>query len=458
MYLYDILLILKYFMQIIYFFEKYKTPLILFLEGMVSVSLQFLFMRALLPFVGSSVGTSSIIICTFLMALALGYHFGGSLLTNFKEKLLKNFFLASIFASIGLSPLITETYFNLIGYQANLLLAVSTYAIIFMAPSVFWLGQTMPLLANLIESDSKGKVSGTVLFFSTTGNVIGSLLTVLLLMYYFGFAFSVFLNIALLLLLIFFIEKNKKIALIKISFVGFFAWFILIQSEKIFYDHTNQYANYKIVNEKNGDKRLISNNTDQSKLSANKTGHYYIEEIKKLINKKTISGANVLVLGAGGFTLGHYDHQRKYTYIDIDDQIKDFAEQKFLEEKINGTFVASDARLFLNQNNQLWEVIVLDTFSSRAIIPSHLASIEYFNLVKSRLKKDGWFFINAILEKNFENDFSQQFNNTVLSVFKNCFIIEVDNPDNKSNKTNIIYSCIIKQNNNKIITDKFLNF
>lgn len=62
--------------------SKRRTTFILFLEGFVSVSLQMLMMRQLVPFVGSSVVVSSLVVGFFLASLSLGYAMGGRVKEN----------------------------------------------------------------------------------------------------------------------------------------------------------------------------------------------------------------------------------------------------------------------------------------------------------------------------------------------------------------------------------------
>ncbi len=70
--------------------SKRRTTFVLFLEGFVSVSLQMLMMRQLVPFIGSSVVVSSLVVGFFLASLALGYAVGGRVKENHIEKLIKN--------------------------------------------------------------------------------------------------------------------------------------------------------------------------------------------------------------------------------------------------------------------------------------------------------------------------------------------------------------------------------
>ena len=76
--------------------SKRRTTFVLFLEGFVSVSLQMLMMRQLVPFIGSSVVVSSLVVGFFLGSLALGYAVGGRVKENHIAKLINNLTISSI--------------------------------------------------------------------------------------------------------------------------------------------------------------------------------------------------------------------------------------------------------------------------------------------------------------------------------------------------------------------------
>lgn len=69
-------------------------PLIILIEGFVSISVEILAIRQLLPVAGGSVIVTSLIIGVFLLFLALGYKQGGKLHINPKKVLQTNFFIS----------------------------------------------------------------------------------------------------------------------------------------------------------------------------------------------------------------------------------------------------------------------------------------------------------------------------------------------------------------------------
>lgn len=445
---------------------------ILFAEGFVSVSLQFLFMRHLLPQVGSSVVVSTIIVSIFLLFLSVGYHFGGKAKDNHAGQLSKNILLSAAVLSIGLSSLVSELFFAVVSRYAGLHLTLAFYLIIFMAPAVFWLGQTMPLLANLVRADSSGKVSATVLFFSTIGNVIGSLISVLILMRYFGLGVTSLINIGVLLGLYLVLSERRYFQVVLAALVGVMAYGFIYITESTKYDKTNQYANYKVISGPEADglfldpsrkgRVLIGNNLPQSIIGAEGDTRTspYIEFIQSKISRKAGQPKDILVLGSGGFTAGLGDEVNKYVYVDIDDQIKEYAEKYFLRGKINGTFQPDDARKYLIEHSERQDVILLDSFHSRISIPQHLMTQEYFQLVKDRVKDNGLVIINTVQAVGFSDEYSYTLNNTINSVFQACTSTEIGAQFKGTEGlglTNLIYVCYNTKGSKNIFGDDRVN-
>src|SRR3990167_877700 len=82
---------------------RYVLPLVVLVEGFVSIAIEILTIRQLLPVAGGSVIVTSLIIGFFLLFLACGYHRGGKLHQNLPKVLRINFFIAAIWLGVGLS-------------------------------------------------------------------------------------------------------------------------------------------------------------------------------------------------------------------------------------------------------------------------------------------------------------------------------------------------------------------
>lgn len=408
-----------------------KHPrLFLFIEGCVSVSLQFLFMRHLLPNVGSSVVTSSIIISIFLLFLAVGYHQGGKVEKDHHSILGRNMALSALILTVGLSSSTSLIYFDLMR-GLGIHLALAGYCLIFMAAPVYLLGQTMPLIANDLKARSNGELSGTVLFYSTLGNVLGSLVSVLILMRFFGLGITVLANISILLSLYFYVRcGHGTFNIIKPASMFVLAAALVFGAEAKLYDMTTQYANYSIADESDmkmmgfdaykGARALVSNSIVQSVIDGDGGNSLYIDFINDSYTSLLPPEGKVLVIGSGGFTTGRMLPSGAIDFVDIDHKVKEYAEKEFLKGPINGKFHTADAREFLLAAKAKYDVIILDTFNSKYSIPWHLASREYFQLVASKVKANGLILINTIQNPRFEDAYSRNLHATIMTALPFC--------------------------------------
>lgn len=429
---------------------------ILLLEGFVTISVEILTIRQLLPFFGGSVVITSIIIGVFLLFLALGYWRGGVHRNDFYKKLSRNFLVSLIWIGIGLNYSFIGSFFHWTINRLSLpfLASLTLYLLLILAPVVFWLGQTIPLTTNLFNQEQRvSRISGKALFLSTLGSFSGALVTSLLLFQFAGVAWTVVVNCALLFLLIILLKPQSGLSLSTLIFLGLILYFIKLLNvnyEKQFFKLTNNYGNYEIITTEQA-RLLRINLSGSSMITHKKEGFAYIEFIRHfLFNQLHMQHKKILVIGAGGFSLTAAGAATNdVTYVDIDPQIKDLAEQHFLESKINGRFIGQDARRYLNETQEQFDVIVSDAYSHQQNIPASLLTADYFAQLSSHLKPSGLLVVNIIANPLFKNAFSKRVHNTILSIFPFCNIIPLD----WSTLSNVIYICPMQTQDRVIYSD-----
>lgn len=428
--------------------------LIILIEGFVSVACEILVIRQLLPQVGSSVIITSLIIGVFLLFLAVGYWRGGLYTENFYAILKRNFILGTLLLGIGLSYLFITFFFSLFTTIFGLkpIIILSLYLILIIAPLVYLFGQTIPITMNLVKEEVLvGAIGGKVLFLSTIGSFFGSILTTLLLMENLGVAWTVVINSLFLLYLCFLLPEKIKQKINTTLFsiiIVLLLYLVNIYFEKSYFLATTSYANYHLINNakiENSSGRILEiNESPSSFLDSQNKGFGYIELIKKILFADLkLQNANILVLGAGGFTLsaaGTFNNN--FTYVDIDPQIYNIVQRNFLSQ-INGYFINEDARVFVKNKRGNYDVIVSDAYSNIHTIPSNLLTIEYFSDIKNALKVNGIAIFNIIANPYMEDKYSKRINNTIMAVFGSCMVIPLEYSDRK---TNIIYICRKAQN------------
>jgi spermidine synthase len=432
--------------------SKKRATIILLLEGLASSGLQMITIRQTTPFVGSSVLCTSIIISCFLGALALGYYWGGrqsqqkyatSLVTNLVGSIaIFGFGLSYTFVSFFFLSLAGMTHG--ISFINSPLFHLFLYSLFVMSPLVFFLGQTVPLLLNTADQETrKSEATGNATALSTIGNVVGCLLTPLVLMYFLGVGYSIFINCLILAFCLCFVvdwesPKTKYILVVTVTCLTI-AFSLNVKEPNRLFAATTPYSNIYVGAHDEG-KRFIINRSSASFISTKeRKGWPYIEIIKKGIFTDDMQGKDILVLGAGGFTISaEGTHGANFTYLDIDPKIKPLAEQIFLEEPIKGNFIAQDARAFLLTNDKEWDVIVVDLYTNAATIPSHTATYEFFSLVSERLTDDGRVILNIAANPRLQDTYSLNMDNTVRQAFSRCI---TDITSYQDALVNVVYFC-----------------
>ena len=448
--------------------HKYAS-LFLFLEGFASIAIQFLILRQLTPFVGSSVIIVSIVISVFLAALAMGYHRGGSITTNHTEILANNLLYAATILGLFASYFFISILYHYINFLNPIMLLV-IYLVAIMAPMVYFVAQTIPILVNSMKAKTSAKQAGDALLYSTLGNVFGGIITTVIIMYFVGTSWAIMLTVTILLVLSLTITSDRKKAMLKILILLPLVFFInIIYTKKIFVAET-AYANYS-VETINDNKHFIINRSNSSFID-NKTKkvYPYIENIQKMIKLYAfdIPNPQILILGAGGFTLNfHKDLPGTFHYVDIDQRIKTIAEKHFLKEDINATFTGKDARLFLNESTSKYDIIIVDAYTNAYAIPENLSTVEFYRLISHKLKPRGLLISNVIADPFLSDSFSKLMDNTIRAPFTSCFTNVIDSIGGNAN---ILYICSIRpvdkeeettliyhDNTNRVSIDYFLD-
>ena len=441
-------------------------PMIILTEGFVSIAIEILAIRQLLPVVGSSIIVTSLIIGIFLLFLAIGYGRGGRVEFQLTEQLQRNFFVTAVWAGIGLSYLFIHYFFMMTDKMTgtHTLYSLTFYLLVILAPIVYFLGQTLPITMNLVrQTHSAGVIAGRALALSTIGSFLGSILSTLVLMHYFGVAITIFIVFICLVVMSFLLTTRLDVNIahfVIASFVTLAVFYCNVIFERHYFVLSDAYANYQILDKTNsnliGRRILVVNESASSSVDDSNAAFPYVEQIKKIIlDDLKLTHANILVLGAGGFTISQTQNSNfgnRYTYVDVDDQLKKIVVPKFIK-KMDARLVIDDARHFVNVTKNYYDVIVLDVYTNRISIPAHLLTLQFFNAVKSRLAKHGVAIFNIIADPYFNDDYSRRIDNTIRAIFPNCTVTPIVYSDAFNN---LIYVCSveIKRDNTIYVDDK----
>ncbi len=406
---------------------------IIFLEGYVVLSTELLAIRQTLPFVGSGTDTLSIIIAAVLMPLAFGYYAGGRFRGNVRRKIIKNLLVAQIILIPALSYVVLTPLFEFFILEQdfrNRILLTILYSSVFLVVPVYLLGQTVPLITNYFRNARLSDVAGRILFFSTLGSFFGAVLTTTVLMNVLGVAMTASVTIACMtfLIVVLAFKKSPVIACLSVALLGITMFLnSSYMLAKINVVASNAYSTVQVeeTQTKAPIRYLRLNRSISSGILVNEPetplfdyatyiDRYYLKSMQRE-NKK----GDILILGAGGFTLGRGEMWNNYTYVDIDPDLKNVIETEFLKAPLeeNKTFVPEPARAYLKSSNKKYDLIIMDIYRGPAGIPSHLLTLEFFTLMGQSLNKDGILVIHMISSPLFEDEFTKTIDNTIRTAY-----------------------------------------
>ena len=396
---------------------------IVFIEGFCSLGAEVIALRRLVPHVGSSIVVTAPTIGFFLLALALGYASGGKVAGNYLNIVARNFLIAAALAGIGLAGISVDWMF---AHLQPVLVAYLVFIGGVLCPLAWLLGQTVPILTNLMKTGRTGEASGMALYWSTLGSFLGSLSLSLLVMQWLGVSAAVFACALGLLVGTLLLARHDLKMLVFSGLVAIIAAGFNLQHEVT---ADTAYAEYVIgpvdLPAQKDPRAFWVNKSTASLLDDSEPPNYtrYIRHLRQiLLDDLGFKGKDILVLGAGGFTLSHREPLNRYTYVDIDPAIRSIAEKHFLREPARGEFIADDARRFVASSERRFDAVVVDVYSSHTSIPSHLVTREFWAGTRRVLKPDGVLLANLILDGKLESPYARNLLATIDSVFGRCAV------------------------------------
>ena len=412
------------------------------IEGYVVLATELLAIRQLVPFVGSGTEVVSIIISAVLMPLAVGYHAGGQRVAkelkhsrkrgrrsiSIRKILLRNLLTTLLILVFGLSYIVLELFFGALSWAGlhNRILQTAIYSLVFLVTPTYLLAQTVPLISNYFSQTRLSEITGKMLFFSTAGSFLGSVVSTLVLMTLLGVHNTANITVTLLGFLIFlvtpkFTSFDNVIALIFVAVI----W--LINGNSVMHDlHVVADTPYSIITVQKApeeDARYLKiNRSFSSKFATDPKQRFeyirYIED--QFINTGKVSAPReILVLGAGGFTVGWDDRKNHYTFVDIDPALQSTAEKYFLPSPLpsNKEVMSTSARAFIRRAPPIYDLVVIDVYSNIMSIPMETITREFLLDVKRVLKPGGIVVANVISSPNYADKFSVRYYHTFASVF-----------------------------------------
>jgi spermidine synthase len=395
-----------------------SLAVLVFVAGMASMSLEFAASRLLIPVFGSSIFTWGSLIGVILTGLSIGYHIGGKLADKNPsfQKLCLVIFSAGLYIIFipFIAPTITSTFIQFVSdsHYASLF-AVFTLLIV----PTFLLGIVSPYAIKLATRRlaELGNVSGNLYSLSTVGSIVGTFLTVFVLIPTFEINYIIFgLGVALMFFSSLFglARFPKVLAAFVVVLLLFFpsislssAGTAMVHTGTLVYEKETLYSHLDVID---------SGNVRTLYLDGNIHSQMYKDKPEELVNTYTKyfhlgflfnpNAKDILFIGGGGFSgpknfLNMYSDVR-IDVVEIDPDVISAARDYFnLPIDNDGSRLMiynDDARNFLSKiEKKKYDLIILDAFSKN-YVPFHLMTLEYFQLLDNKLTSDGIIISNNI--------------------------------------------------------------
>lgn len=141
---------------------------------------------------------------------------------------------------------------------------------------------------------------------------------------------------------------------------------------------------------------------------------------------------DVLVIGAGAGTIPHWlaVYVRpsmpglSTDAVEIDGAAVEMGRRWFHLEPGDADVTIMDGRAFLGSGSGPWDIVISDTYSSQVYIPFHLATREYFELIRGVLRPGGIMALN-VNALDMDSPLLQSIARTVSEVFPHTYVAHV---------------------------------
>jgi spermidine synthase len=425
-----------------------------FVCGFVVMAFEIIGSRVLAPFMGTSTYVWVSIIGVILLAMSLGYSFGGSRADrNANQHEIGRFMLLAALC-IGLMNLGKNQFLTLLGSVHLPLLVKSTSAsfILFGLPS-FFLAAVFPyaLRLALTSVTESGKLAGRFYATSTLGSILGTFLSATVLIPTFGTTHILWILAALLIAFSIWngaLQKQKTVTIIAL---------LVLASNIAFSFYPRPYLDFDSHYNRIWILDAIAQGLPTRYLSLN--GHvnsgmwvddpivaqlYPYSDYFRLADHFHPNFERTLMLGAGAYTFPKlYQHlwpNRDLDVVEIDPKLTELSMAFFnFNPRENTQIFHEDARTFLSSTDQTYDVIISDVFTSPLEVPFQMTTTECYQLHYNHLSENGVLILNVL--GNAEGDHSAFLKSqvrTAASVFDRVLVFEVEDGTKSHMKNNMV--------------------
>lgn len=418
--------------------SRIKALVIVFLVGVCVTALEISSARLISPYFGSTIYVWGGSIGVVLFALAIGYWLGGFIIDKKPDSKI----LAWVIIIAGITTLVIpwmyhSTTYALSHWSALKHIPVSigvlvSMLVLFLVPIVA-LGMVSPMVLRLsMKSVEKaGSWSGLLSGAATFGSIIGTFCSAYATIPLLGTRWTILVSAGILFIVSVIIRwPSKKISatmlagLLVTSGIIWQTSFVprpgLAAEKESAYQLVQvieqQRTRFLVFDAARGAQSLYDPTSVHTKTMYDGFG------LLPYLQSGQTKQRSVLLLGlAGGNIVKAYkqllepEFQFSITAVEIDPAVVQIAKKYFATEAIDFVTVVDDARHFLRNTDERYDIIIIDAYTHETQIPPMLATVEFFQAVRDHLNPKGIVGINAMAFP--ESRYLSKFLSTIATVF-----------------------------------------
>ncbi len=392
-----------------------RLRLIVFVVGAASLGAEISAARLLAPYFGASTIIWANTIATVLVALSVGYAIGGNLADRRGDLngLCGVVLLAAVL--LALVPFIADPFLRL-SVRALGSLSVGGFlgslaaVLVLVAVPVLLLGTVAPYANRLAlgQVADTGRVTGRLYAISTTGSLLGTFSSALLLIPLIG-THRTFLVFALGLALVAMIGlPSRRLRLVPLAVAAA----LLIPPAavgadtaggRVIYETETEYQYARVVQLPTGERWLELNeglaiHSDYRPWSY-LTGNYWDDVlVLPFAGARAAPPRRIAILGDAAGTVargyGHFLPQTRVDAVELDGELTTIGRRYFDLRGPNLHLYTADARPWLAAQSAHYDAILLDAYR-QPYIPFYLLTREFFESVRTHLNPGGMIIVNV---------------------------------------------------------------
>ncbi len=392
------------------------VEVLVFVVGAASLGSEIAAARLLAPFFGASTIVWANTIATVLVALAVGYWLGGRLADRYSHVRGLGVLCLAAATLLGLVPFAADPFldFSVRAFDA---ISVGAFAgslvgvLVLVALPVMLLGAASPwaIRLRLERVEDAGSTAGRLYAISTVGSLVGTFLAALLLVPFVGtrrtflvFALALALTVAVVLRR----PGHRLLSLGLAVLLAMPAGGIKATADRgrVIYEAETAHQYVRVVERPDGSRRLELNEghgvhsryVPGTRLSNGVWDGYLV--LPFAARRRPPGRLAILGSGAGTTTraYGHYFPATRVDAVELDGHLHEVGKRFFgLRERAGLRLVTDDARPFLRRTRARYDAIFVDAYHQQ-YIPFYLATREFFELARERLRPEGVLIVNAV--------------------------------------------------------------